>query len=474
MSNGNGGATGEAVLALAAAHIGQSYVLGQLVPKNRVDWAGPWDCSEFCSWLVYQTTGKLYGCAFDTADPATAKAFTGYWRDDAYKLGKVISIEDARRTPGAFLLRVPTTIGHIVVSDGKGGTVEAMGRAWGVRRGPVSGRVWDFGILVPWITYNGVQPQPGQAEESPPSEQVVVLRRTRSEIADARVEALQRALIAAGFDPGPFDGQFGPLTERAVFAYQDAKGLVVDGQVGPETGRALRLKYWKGDVALPDFARPAQPQPVDVPVADWPQETRSVNTSIRFDDIASEYLRFWQTMAIRSDRRDQVKQMATRIAAGQGRYQKVADQFPGLPWYVVGILHAMECACNFKEHLHNGDPLSARTVHAPANRPPIWDPATMTWEDSAQDAIRVDGFDKVGSWPLPRMLYMFEQYNGFGPRKRFGKATAYLWSFSNHYVRGKYVADGKWDPEAISDQAGASVLLWQLIDDKKITAPSIA
>jgi DNA invertase Pin-like site-specific DNA recombinase/peptidoglycan hydrolase-like protein with peptidoglycan-binding domain len=55
-----------------------------------------------------------------------------------------------------------------------------------------------------------------------------------------RVRALQRRLRAVGVDPGPVDGRFGPLTEAAVRRFQSARGLVVDGIVGPRTRPALR------------------------------------------------------------------------------------------------------------------------------------------------------------------------------------------------------------------------------------------
>lgn len=53
------------------------------------------------------------------------------------------------------------------------------------------------------------------------------------------VSHLQTILQARGFDPGPIDGIFGPRTEAAVKAYQEAYGLTVDGIVGPITWGSL-------------------------------------------------------------------------------------------------------------------------------------------------------------------------------------------------------------------------------------------
>ncbi|WP_222268557.1 peptidoglycan-binding domain-containing protein [Modestobacter marinus] len=62
------------------------------------------------------------------------------------------------------------------------------------------------------------------------------------------VRLLQDILKSFGYppyDPGPVDGDFGPLTEAAVRAFQgdfvdfDGNPLVVDGIVGPKTWTAL-------------------------------------------------------------------------------------------------------------------------------------------------------------------------------------------------------------------------------------------
>jgi putative chitinase len=64
-----------------------------------------------------------------------------------------------------------------------------------------------------------------------------VLRRG---IRNDQVEALQRALAAAGY-PATIDGDFGPATEAMVKSFQKAKRLVPDGVAGPATWAALAL-----------------------------------------------------------------------------------------------------------------------------------------------------------------------------------------------------------------------------------------
>jgi N-acetylmuramoyl-L-alanine amidase len=226
---------GERIVALARNHIGEKYILGAMVPKDNANWTGPWDCAEFASWLVFQIAGLLYGCDRDVGDASTADAFTGFWRRDSTSLGTLISIDEAAGTPGAAVLRFPQVgaSGHIVISDGQGGTVEAHSPVDGVVALTLKNRRWDTGVLVPGVTYSAAS----SVTVTPPTAQI--FRLMTPVMQGPNVRAIQKALQQAGFDPGAIDGAFGPHTASAVLAFQLSNQLQPDGEVGPETAASL-------------------------------------------------------------------------------------------------------------------------------------------------------------------------------------------------------------------------------------------
>lgn len=229
--------TGAGLLNRASKHLGQAYKNVD-VPKDDADYAGPWDCAEFASWLVFQESGQLYGCLDNTVAPSVANAYTGAWRDDVARRGKRISIEQAAATKGAFLLRYPPAagkMGHIALSDGEGGTIEAMDARHGVARGRVEKRRWDTGVLVPWIDYD--TPVEAPAIAGPSVIYAANVPNMRTEV----VKRIQTALRDKGFYKDPIDGVFGMKTADAVALFQQAAGIVTDGEVGKITAKKLGI-----------------------------------------------------------------------------------------------------------------------------------------------------------------------------------------------------------------------------------------
>ena len=275
---------------------------------------------------------------------------------------------------------------------------------------------------------------------------------------------LEKAVAAVKL--GPFDGYLAALEshltrlnvlsgkahegdslERAVVAAPPAgrkgkKGKKAKKKAGKKPRRASRAAAGLESATLESLAPP-------------------LLTSTAFADLRAEYQDCFDRCEMRPASAGNVAYYLKRLRQGQPNYQLVEQQIK-VPWTFVGIIHGMECGFNFAGHLHNGDTLKSRTVQVPKGRPVAGNPP-FTWLESALDAMRLKKLDLVTDWSLPHMLYLLEAYNGFGYRRR-GLPSPYLWSFSNIYEKGKFVADGKFDPEAVSKQCGAALLLKRLLN----------
>lgn len=239
--------TASDVFELAIDHVSEPFVFGARAPLSNANWKGPWDCAEFASWCLFQATGVLFGVE-PRKNPVTADAFTGFWADQAFETNAIVPVEVAARTVGAFLVRkpAPARIGHIVISDGKGGTVEAHSSLRGVIRSTLAHRRWDMGVIVPNVIAHA-------SPDLPPIEVALNTLRVQAPLLAAPiVKDVQRALNKAGFTAGRIDGVYGPQTAHAVRLFQSANNLVADGEVGPATFKALKIP-------VPAFAKKTAP-----------------------------------------------------------------------------------------------------------------------------------------------------------------------------------------------------------------------
>jgi lysozyme family protein len=136
------------------------------------------------------------------------------------------------------------------------------------------------------------------------------------------------------------------------------------------------------------------------------------------------------------------------------RYMLVSAK-TDIPWSVIAVIHERECSQDWSRSLAQGDPWREVSVHVPAGRGPF-----QSWEDAAVDALVncAPYAARNTDWSIGGTLTKLEEYNGLGYAAR-GRPSPYIWSGTDQYVRGKYVRDGVYDPEAVDSQLGCAGLL---------------
>lgn len=220
-------------------------------------------------------------------------------------------------------------------------------------------------------------------------------------------------------------------------------------------------------IGLPEAELPTMELPAPEIAAAGPSAPAAIKRSLRFADLAEEYAAMFKAAELRPQHSQSAQWHLTMLRQSRPRYE-AAGRRTGVPWFVIGAIHGLEASFNFRAHFHNGDfPLTSRTRQVPAGRPAVWLPPS-DWESSTADAMRLLGFAGASDWSLPRTLYRLEAFNGFGYR-RIGRASPYLWSFSSLYERGKFVADGRFEAGARSQQCGTAVMLKLLAGAGEIT-----
>lgn len=179
---------------------------------------------------------------------------------------------------------------------------------------------------------------------------------------------------------------------------------------------------------------------------------------------SSQYEEMFYKAIVDPAKYDESENVAYNIRMNRAQYVNVQAKTQ-IPWFVVAVLHSMESNLNFNCNLVNGDPLSARTVHVPRGRPYGGEPP-FSWEYAAIDALTKGDLwipSITSNWTISQVLEFLERYNGLGYAER-DLNTPYLWSGTNLYTKGLFVADDKFDPEAVSKQIGSVVIIKTMLN----------
>jgi lysozyme family protein len=152
-----------------------------------------------------------------------------------------------------------------------------------------------------------------------------------------------------------------------------------------------------------------------------------------------------------------------RVAvANKGRYLAIARSagMPDIAWVFIAVSHYRESSQDFSKSLAQGDVWNRVSVHVPADRGPF-----ASFEDAAVDAlVKCSPFaSRLKDWSIGGTLTNLERYNGSGYANK-GLPSPYIWSGTDQYHSGKYVADGVFDPDKVDAQLGCAGLIMVMME----------
>jgi lysozyme family protein len=186
-----------------------------------------------------------------------------------------------------------------------------------------------------------------------------------------------------------------------------------------------------------------------------------------FAQTKAGYAKLWDSAKLTHPA--QAKAIAQKLLIPENRAKLQAVQnATGVPWFMVGVMLFRESDLNFNTYLGNGQPLNRRTTVVPIGRGPF-----NSFLEGAVDAIKLEGIDGITDWTIEKILYWIERFNGQG---YFSHGNSpYVWSWTNLYTAGKFVADHVYDPNFVDPQGGCAAVLMALFEiDPSLTPPRIA
>jgi lysozyme family protein len=153
--------------------------------------------------------------------------------------------------------------------------------------------------------------------------------------------------------------------------------------------------------------------------------------------------------------------VAKRLVAAKDRYLPISTK-TGVPWFIIAVIHEREAGQRFDRQLGQGDPLNRVSTHDPKGRGPF-----LTFEAGAIDALVkcAPYAARWTDWSPGGAMNVLEQYNGLGYAMK-GLPSPYVWSGTDQYRSGKYIADHVFDPNKVDSQLGCAglILAMQAID----------
>jgi lysozyme family protein len=183
----------------------------------------------------------------------------------------------------------------------------------------------------------------------------------------------------------------------------------------------------------------------------------------------------WQNMRLDNTRVPAFQSTAARLCAPvpKARFQEVTTAlvkagYSAVPWWFVAVVAEREYGGppHWDKQLGQGDPLDQVSHNDPAGRGPFRQgpPPDDPWLRCCLDAL-IDCAPHAAlwnDWTSGGTMTLWEEYNGLGYAAR-GVPSAYVWSGTDQYVSGKYVADHEYRANVKDVQEGCAPILDEMM-----------
>jgi lysozyme family protein len=188
----------------------------------------------------------------------------------------------------------------------------------------------------------------------------------------------------------------------------------------------------------------------------------------------------WANMHLRAERIPAFHSIGMRLCepSAKARYQAVTDRLIALgktdptiqpvPWWFTAVVSEREYGGppHWDKQLGQGDDLHKMSRHEPKGRGPFLNhpgdvtPGFDAWTRCCLDAL-IECAPKAAKWTLwtvGGVLTLLEEYNGLGYAAR-GVPSAYVWSGTDQYESGKFIADHEYRKNVVDVQEGCAPIL---------------
>jgi lysozyme family protein len=189
-----------------------------------------------------------------------------------------------------------------------------------------------------------------------------------------------------------------------------------------------------------------------------------------FEILKPEYSQLLSMMTIRPEKREIVDHIAVKLLSLKTRWEPISA-INGVPIVFMATSFEREAASDFSKNPAQGWSWRTRSSIVPHNGP------FPSWKAAALEAYHLNGLDKVGrdNWTWELFCFYGELFNGTGYRDYHAMHTPYLWAMTNIQTRGKYVEDGKFDPNHFDEQIGIVAVARRMIEiDPTVALPAVA